>query len=367
MPVQFTRERLFFLAAAALCVYTLSPFLLPLALGAAVAYLFEPFYESLLKIWYRLRKRPARRMAAFMVAGGIILGITAIVIVPLLFAVIKGVLELSTILTNLSRDGSTPLFAMAPSLSDVAKNFTVYVNQQFGLLISPDTVLKKMLGFLDNVMNQIISYAQTTLTATPKFLVDIGLFFLAWFFFLLHGKFYRKVLLEHLIPWKEEREMLASTSHSVLHALVIANLGVAFFQALTVGISLAMFSVPHAVFLGFLAFFASFIPGIGTALVMLGAAAWCYFANDWTISAVALVIISVGVGLLDNVLRPYLMGGSTNLSFFWTLLAVMGGLATMGLPGALLGPIFFALFVATLQTLRSLENSKNLSHSTLSD
>ena len=62
----------------------------------------------------------------------------------------------------------------------------------------------------------------------------------------------------------------------------------------------------------------------------------------------ALVLIAVGsliIGLVDNLLRPMLVGRDTRMPDYLILLATLGGIAWFGLSGFILGPVIAALFL----------------------
>ena len=60
----------------------------------------------------------------------------------------------------------------------------------------------------------------------------------------------------------------------------------------------------------------------------------------------------VGMGTLDNVLRPFLVGGGEEMSFFWLVFAVVGGLEVFGIKGLLLGPLILSLMPVFFEIYR---------------
>jgi predicted PurR-regulated permease PerM len=93
--------------------------------------------------------------------------------------------------------------------------------------------------------------------------------------------------------------------------------------------------------------FVSILPAIGPALVWLPAA--IFLIVNGRIGA-GIVLIAVGVlviGLVDNLLRPLLVGRDTRLPDYLILLATLGGIAGFGLAGIVIGPIIAAFFLST--------------------
>ena len=63
-----------------------------------------------------------------------------------------------------------------------------------------------------------------------------------------------------------------------------------------------------------------------------------------------IVLIAFGtlvIGLVDNVLRPILVGGDTKLPDYVVLISTLGGIAVFGVNGFVIGPVIAALFVAS--------------------
>jgi predicted PurR-regulated permease PerM len=62
-----------------------------------------------------------------------------------------------------------------------------------------------------------------------------------------------------------------------------------------------------------------------------------------------IVLIAVGVliiGLVDNFLRPILIGKDTRMPDYVVLISTLGGIATFGTNGFVIGPVIAALFLA---------------------
>ena len=64
------------------------------------------------------------------------------------------------------------------------------------------------------------------------------------------------------------------------------------------------------------------------------------------------VLLAYGVlviGLVDNILRPILVGRDTKMPDYLILFSTLGGLALVGITGFVLGPVIAALFLAVWQ------------------
>ena len=93
----------------------------------------------------------------------------------------------------------------------------------------------------------------------------------------------------------------------------------------------------------------SILPVVGTALVWLPAAIVLMLSGH-VIGGIALILVGVFViGLVDNLLRPVLVGRDTQLPDYVILLSTLGGLAGFGLAGIVIGPTIAAFFLSVWQ------------------
>ena len=97
--------------------------------------------------------------------------------------------------------------------------------------------------------------------------------------------------------------------------------------------------------------FLSLLPAIGAALIWAPVALYLLAVGQvW--QGVGLIAFGVFViGLIDNVLRPILVGKDTQLPDYVVLISTVGGLALIGINGFVVGPLIVAMFVAVWQLL----------------
>jgi predicted PurR-regulated permease PerM len=165
------------------------------------------------------------------------------------------------------------------------------------------------------------------------------------FFFLRDGD----ELVEHLIyalPLGDVRERaLMAKFAEVSRATVKGTLVIGFVQGFLGAIIFAILGIQGAVFWGCVMVVLSLIPIVGASLVWAPAALGLAAAGSYG-SAITLVIFGVVViGLVDNVLRPILVGRDTRMPDYLVLLSTLGGLTMFGASGFVIGPIIAALFL----------------------
>ncbi len=187
------------------------------------------------------------------------------------------------------------------------------------------------------------------LALTGTMLLHGVLMLVALFFFLVDGR--RLVAwLEEVVPLKpgQTTELLAefrSVSGAVLTSIA-ATAGV---QAVAALIGYVIARVPYPLFFAGLTFFIALIPAVGAAAVCL-AAALLLFATGHPYAALFLAIWGIAVvGLVDNVVKPLLVRRGLSLHGAVIFFALLGGLATFGPMGLLLGPMVVAFFLSLIR------------------
>ena len=190
------------------------------------------------------------------------------------------------------------------------------------------------------------------LVATGEVLFQVAMMLIALFFFLSGG--------EALLAWIDEalplrrgqiRELLAEFT-KVSYAVIVSTIVTAGLQAAVALVGYLIARVPYATFFAAVTFFVALIPAVGAAAVCLFAA-FVLLVTGHPYMAAFLAVWGVGVvGLVDNVAKPYLMKGDTEMNGAVVFFALIGGIAAFGMAGLLIGPLAVALFLAALRIYR---------------
>ncbi|MBA1205228.1 AI-2E family transporter [Pseudomonas capeferrum] len=190
---------------------------------------------------------------------------------------------------------------------------------------------------------QAFSFGQGTF----DFLVSFGIMLYLLFFFLREGpETARKVRLAIPLPEQQKRRLQLKFSR-VVRATVKGNLVVAITQGALGGFIFWVLDIPSALVWAVLMAFLSLLPAVGAGIVWGPVAV--YFVTTGAIwQSVVLTAFGVLViGLVDNVLRPILVGKDTRMPDYLILVSTLGGLAVFGLNGFVIGPLIAALFISS--------------------
>jgi predicted PurR-regulated permease PerM len=181
---------------------------------------------------------------------------------------------------------------------------------------------------------------------TAQFFVAFALMLYLTFFFLRDGSKLIRLLVRAL-PLGDERELLLLNKVStVISATVRGNFVVALVQGTLGGLIFWVLGINAPLLWGTTMVFASLIPSVGAALIWAPVAAYLLLSGEvW--SGVILIAVGAGViGMIDNVLRPVLVGRDTKMPDYLILISTLGGISIFGLNGFVLGPLVAALFMA---------------------
>jgi predicted PurR-regulated permease PerM len=144
----------------------------------------------------------------------------------------------------------------------------------------------------------------------------------------------------------EHKRYLFSKFITALRATVKGNIAVAAVQGALGGVIFWILGIQGPLFWGVLMAFLSLLPAIGAALIWVPVAIYFFVTGDiW--SGVILTAFGVLViGLIDNILRPILVGKDTQMPDYVVLISTLGGMALFGLNGFIIGPVIAAMFIA---------------------
>jgi predicted PurR-regulated permease PerM len=181
---------------------------------------------------------------------------------------------------------------------------------------------------------------------TLAFVVDFFVMLYLLFFLLRDGKALAAQA-ESAMPLKPEhthRVMREFTT--VVRATVKGNVVVALVQGALGWLAFAFLGIGGALLWGAVMALLSLLPAVGAALVWAPVAIYLLTTGSvW--SGIGLVVWgTLVIGLVDNVLRPILVGKETRLPDWLVLIATLGGLAVFGLNGFVIGPVIAAIFIA---------------------
>lgn len=210
-----------------------------------------------------------------------------------------------------------------------------------GLLLSNTDNLSTMLTDLGTATARNIFFGLITLILILTmifFCFRDGERFMNWFF--------------EVIPMETRHaQEVAFKVYETVTAVIRGALVTAFMQGALALIGYLIAGVPLALFFGVLTGFAALIPVVGAALIWLPIGIFIFFEEP----AWGIFILLWGfflVSLIDNLLKPVLIGSKTRMPILLVFCAMIGGANIYGVTGFLIGPIVIAVLLAFITIYR---------------
>jgi predicted PurR-regulated permease PerM len=162
------------------------------------------------------------------------------------------------------------------------------------------------------------------------------------------------------LPLGDDRERaLFAKFAEVARATIKGTLVVGLVQGALGGAIFWLLGIQGAVFWGVVMVIMSVIPAVGASLIWAPAAVFLLASGDWG-KAVALIAFGVLViGLVDNFLRPLLVGRDTKMPDYLILLSTLGGMTLFGISGFVIGPIIASMFLAVWSMFAKYNSATN--------
>ncbi|MCO6493570.1 MAG: AI-2E family transporter [Phaeodactylibacter sp.] len=328
---------LMLLGLTAAFIGMIRPFLLALFWAALLGFTFNRPYRIL-----RWRLGGRENLAAGICALLIIL----IVVVPAVLILLALVNESVSVYQKI-QSGEWDLASVVDFIEGLSPRLEEVLSMA-GL--SPEGLREKVSGFAVTVTgllaDRVFNYTQNAIAFTAQFFLMLYVLF----FFLRDGRKMLNATINVLPLGNKWERTLIDRFASVARATLKGTLIVAIVQGSIGGLMFAILGIQGALFWGVVMTILSLLPIGGSALVWAPAAAILAWQGLWG-KAIALAIVgALGIGLIDNLLRPILVGRDTKMPDFLVLLATLGGIAWFGLSGFVLGPVIAALFLTFWQT-----------------
>jgi predicted PurR-regulated permease PerM len=318
------------LCLAYLVFRVFQPFLVPLGWAAVFGVIF-----------YSLNKRFERKWGRTQSAVLITLGVTLILIVPVLLLAAMFV-----------REGIAAARNIQGAMAGGGYGWLSHAWGWLASRIAAGGVTVDLPSLVRQGASQAGEYMATELGAVIRnivlFLFELFVMLFALFYFLRDGdsmvdRFRR------FLPFEETMtERMLAEARELIFASVTTSLVIASVQGIICGGAFAIVGLGSPIFWGVVMGFLSLLPVVGAWPVWIPAAIWLFSTGH---SARALILIGICGALgatIDNILRPVLLGGRASLNGLLVFISVLGGIAVFGVLGVVLGPIVVATAVGIL-------------------
>lgn len=308
-------------------------FIVPVLWAAIIAYITWPLYHSVQKLC-----GPRPTLSATIMISMVIL----VVGIPLTFAIFMLQHEGRSLFYELQKQvfsGHLDVPQFIRDLPFIGKEVTRTLKE---INTDPNSIVQNVSGWFQSHL----SYGRLVLSEISKNIFKLCFAVMSLFFFYRDGQTILSQVskaLEMVIGPRIHHylDTISETTRAVLYGVGLTAVA----QALLAGISYFVAGVPNPMVLTIVTFLFALIP-FGPPVAYSAVSLWL-FSQGQTIEAIGVLAWGVCVvSTADNVIRPLVISGATQIPFLLIMFGVLGGLASFGMIGLFIGPVILAVLLA---------------------
>jgi predicted PurR-regulated permease PerM len=322
-----------------LCYILFSPFLKPLLSATVIAIVFFPVHEKI----QRFVRNPSLAAFASSVSVALLIVVPAVAII---LAIKEEVAELYALIDQKSTESG----GLSPFLSHLVDRPMQWIGRYIDL--SQFDLRASLLGRLRELGAFLVAEGWMLVGSVTTFVVNSIITLFTLFFLFREGRSLRRRAAA-IVPLSNDQIVkLFSGIENTIIGTVYGGLAVAAVQGAMVGLALWILGVPSPVLWGVVASFLALLPLVGTAAVWVPASIYLLASGSWPKAVILAAWGIFAVGLIDNILRPYLISGRVQMHTLLIFFSVFGGVNVFGFLGLFIGPVIIAVTITLLGLLR---------------
>jgi predicted PurR-regulated permease PerM len=313
------------------------PFALEIGWAAVLAICLNP-----------IRNHLTARLGRTYAAVAIVIGLLLIVILPAIFVghtlYTEGATGVDYVQRKLDDQGGPA--ALFHRLWEWARSKAPFLPEESAVIAG----ISQKIGA---VLELAASRAGSILAGVVGFVFSLVIM-LSILFFLLKDSPEIARALRRVMPFEpQQNDRFVDIASDLVSASVTSTLAISAIQGVIGGVTFLLLGVPGWILWGVMLAILSFLPLVGGALVWVPVGLWLLVAGH---PVKALVVALVGVlilGNVDNVVRPLLLSGKSQVNTLVLIISLMGGVSAFGFIGIVLGPLVAVLLTAIVETYAS--------------
>jgi predicted PurR-regulated permease PerM len=316
-----------------LSFHVLKYFIVPVLWAAIIAYITWPLYHSVQKLC-----GPRPTLSATIMISMVVL----VVGIPLTFAIFMLQHEGRNLFYELQKQvfsGHLNVPQFIRDLPIIGKEVTRTLKE---INTDPNSIVQNVSGWFQSHLN----YGRLVLSEISKNIFKLCFAVMSLFFFYRDGQTILNQVskaLEMVIGPRIHHylDTISETTRAVVYGVGLTAIA----QALLAGLSYFVAGVPNPMVLTIVTFIFALIP-FGPPVAYSAVSLWL-FSQGQTIEAIGVMVWGVCVvSTADNVIRPLVISGATQIPFLLIMFGVLGGLASFGMVGLFVGPVILAVLLA---------------------
>jgi predicted PurR-regulated permease PerM len=323
----------------------LKPFLTPIAWAIVFSIIFYPVYVFTLKY---TRWKSVAALLTLTIILVVILG-------PFSYLTYMLVSELKDLTGYLEADKIEALESLMqhPSIKAITDKILSVFN------LTEDELNQTIIDNISKLGKEMVG--RITKGATNVVTISLDFIFMVFsiFFFLRDGPEFLSKTRDYM-PFSEiQKDRLVKQIRDIIISTIYGGVVVSIIQGTIAGLAFFFLGISTPVVWGLATSIASFVPLLGAAAIWVPATGYLFLTGASLKGFILAIIGLFGISLVDNILKPIIIGGRTKMPILVIFFSVLGGIKLLGLIGLIMGPLVIALFISVIEIFRSVEGGQN--------
>ena len=320
-----------------LCWRMVQPFLSVILWATVIVILFHPAHK-------RLRQRIRNPSLAALVSCLLVI---LIILVPVALVTLAVINELSNAVDSVQAGVNSLLDPNSRFSGPVLNFLSRYIDITH--LRSEEFLVERIRGVSGQLAGRTLGFIGGLVGA----IVQTFFVIFTMYYFFRDGDNISRSVRDSLPLEREQADSIMTRTREVIDASVYGVLTIAMIQGVLGGLAFWALGLRSAIIWAVVMTFLSMVPMLGAFIVWVPAAIYLALTGHWVKALLLAAWGTLVIGMIDNFLRPKLVGSRTRLHELLIFFSVLGGLNVFGVLGVVLGPVVLAITLALLDVYRT--------------
>ena len=320
-----------------LCWRMIQPFLSVILWATVLVILFHPVHK-------RLKQRIKNSSLAALVSCLLVI---LIILVPVALITLAVINELSNAVQNVEQAANYVLDPNSPITGPILNFLGQYID--INQLRSEQFLVERVRGVSGQLAGRTLGFIGGLIGA----IVQTFFVIFTMYYFFRDGDNISRNVRDSLPLDREQADSIMIRTREVIDASVYGVITIAIIQGTLGGLAFWALGLRSAIIWGVVMTFLSMVPMLGAFLVWVPAAIYLALTGHYVKAILLAAWGTLVIGMIDNFLRPKLVGSRTRLHELLIFFSVLGGLNVFGVLGVVLGPVVLAITLSLIDVYRA--------------
>ena len=320
-----------------LCWRMVQPFLNVILWATVLVILFYPVHR-------RLAQRIRQPSLAALVSCLLVI---LIILVPITLITLAVINELTGAVQSVQGAVDYLLDPNAPITGPLLNFLSQYID--VNQLRSEEFLVERLRGVSGQLAGRTLGFIGGLVGA----IVQMFFVIFTMYYFFRDGDNISRTVRDSLPLDREQADGIMTRTREVIDASVYGVITIAVIQGALGGLAFWVLGLPSAIIWAVVMTFLSMVPMLGAFIVWVPAAIYLALTGHYAKAIILALWGTLAIGMIDNFLRPKLVGSRTRLHELLIFFSVLGGLNVFGVLGVVLGPVVLAITLSLVDVYKA--------------